>query len=705
MAGGIAAVEAQAEMCPNAQVRAAEAGAAEPPDCRGYEQVSPVGKNLTDALGEPGFVEASPSGDGVSFFSIAPLTATTGSEGQVPTYVSVRVTEGESWVTDGLLPSGVSGSKERIIGLDEDLNRAIVVVAAPAETGPETSNAYVEDTANGSLELLAANIGQETFSFADATPDGTRILFETKADLQTTNVAGAAGVTNLYEWNEAKPPGERVSLAGVLLDGQAPTGGSVAGPGGLATAPLDPGGSGSELYTQETISENGSRVFFTDVDTGIIYMREPEAQRTVQVSAGSEPAYWRAATPDGRFVFYTEGDDLYRYDVEAARREAITDGSAGVLGTLGTSDDGSYIYFVATAKLASNEGGVGEAAEVGADNLYAWHEDIATHTVSTTFVAKLLGPSSEENKDGADWRDYEEDKAEPTGPSGGEKSSRVTPDGKAVLFSSVAPLTGYDNAGKTELYLYDAESRTASCVSCNPSRTAAVDNTHLTNGNLNLAAEPAPRNAFLTHNLSDNGDRVFFETEEALVAGDTNNQLDVYEWEREGTGSCESTSASLSESNGGCLYLISTGHSSEPSYFGDASASGDDVFFFTRQSLVGQDDDLNVDVYDARVDGGIAAQNPARPAVPCGSETSCRPWSDPSPVFDTPSSTNNSSEGNLAPQPAVRQKSKSKRLTRAQELARALRTCRKQPRKQRHGCQALASRCYGKRPPKTARER
>ena len=68
-------------------------------------------------------------------------------------------------------------------------------------------------------------------------------------------------------------------------------------------------------------------------------------------------------------------------------------------------------------------------------------------------------------------------------------------------------------------------------------------------------------------------------------------------------------SASFSASNGGCLYLISTGESAEPSYFGDASANGDDVFFFTRQSLVGQDRDENYDIYDARIDGGIAAQN------------------------------------------------------------------------------------------------
>jgi hypothetical protein len=54
----------------------------------------------------------------------------------------------------------------------------------------------------------------------------------------------------------------------------------------------------------------------------------------------------------------------------------------------------------------------------------------------------------------------------------------------------------------------------------------------------------------------------------------------------------------------------------------DASANGSDVFFFTRQSLVGQDKDELQDVYDARVGGGIAAQN-RLPAIPCESTDSC----------------------------------------------------------------------------------
>jgi hypothetical protein len=666
-AGMMPVAVARAE-CPNEQLRREQVYGSRLPDCRAYEQVSPTQKNLTDAAGEPGIVQASSSGSGVSFFAVAPFPGTAGSGGQAPTYLSVRSPDDE-WLTAGLLPEAAPGSDEQVVGLTEDLAETILFAEEPplapgAELG--VRNAYVFDNAGNSYQLLASNIGFGKLSFADAMPNGSRILFETKTQLAKN---AAAGVYNLYEWNEAKPPGERVSLAGVLPDGKAPTGGSVAGPGGLAVKTLDglkPGGSTSEFYTQNTISEDGARIFFTEAFTetepgkGIIYMRESEADRTVQVSAGTAPAYWRAATPSGSFAFYTEGEDLYRYDVAAEQREALTSGVAGVQGTLGVSEDGSYAYFVATGKLASDSNGNGEAAESGADNLYEWHEETATHTVVTTFIARLLRSNAGEKRDESDWRDYAEVTSEGNGPSGGEKSSRVAPDGKTVLFSSVSQLTSYDNSGEIELYLYDAEQPLSLgnplCVSCNPNGDPAVSGARLTSSRLDLTASPNPRNAFLTRNLSSDGSRVFFQTEEALVPGDENNQLDVYEWEREGAGSCERASASYSASNGGCLYLISTGQSDSPSYFGDASESGDDVFFFTRQSLVSQDQDLNVDVYDARVEGGIPAQNPSPPPAPCTSETSCRTSPDPPPAFDPPTSTTLTGEANLKPPPPAKSK-------------------------------------------------
>jgi hypothetical protein len=377
-------------------------------------------------------------------------------------------------------------------------------------------------------------------------------------------------------------------------------------------------------------------------------VREPQAERTIPVSEGE--AFWRAATPDGRFVFYTEGEgeesNLYRFDVESGTREALTSGEADVRGTLGVSDDGAYVYFAA---------GTGEA---GSATLYEWHDGV------TTLVSGGLV--------GTDWLAG----VHATQGVGGVKSSRVTPDGMTVLFSSQSQLTSYDNAGHTELYLFAAASDTLTCVSCNPSGIVATSDAEMATGAEEIG--PDGFDFFLTRNLSADGRRVFFDTKEALVPQDTNGQADVYEWE------------------GGRVYLISTGQSPSPSYFGDASADGSDVFFFTRQALVGQDRDNNTDIYDARVGGGIAAQNPAAPVAPCTGEA-CLATPGAPPAFGASSSAAFSGTGNLAPptsKPAV--KPKAKPLTGPQKLAKALKECRSKPRKKRAVCEAQARKRYGK---------
>jgi hypothetical protein len=156
------------------------------------------------------------------------------------------------------------------------------------------------------------------------------------------------------------------------------------------------------------------------------------------------------------------------------------------------------------------------------------------------------------------------------------------------------------------------------------------------------ASAPA---AVLSRNLSADGDRVFFETTDALVAADTDGDegcppwgsrkqelgglkacQDVYEWEANGSGSCHSEAQ-----DGGCLYLISTGKSPDASFFADASASGGDVFFFTPDRLVGQDEDGLTDVYDAREGGGLKSQNEV-PPVPCEGE-GCKRGAGEAPAF------------------------------------------------------------------------
>ncbi len=118
---------------------------------------------------------------------------------------------------------------------------------------------------------------------------------------------------------------------------------------------------------------------------------------------------------------------------------------------------------------------------------------------------------------------------------------------------------------------------------------------------------------------------------------------DVYEWEANGTGSCHSEGE-----DGGCLYLLSTGKSSYPSFLSDASATGDDVFLFTRSQLVGQDRDQLLDLYDARVGGGLPAQNPGTPAPQCEAE-GCKPGASPPPQSQSPGTSGFSGPGDKKP--------------------------------------------------------
>jgi hypothetical protein len=333
------------------------------------------------------------------------------------------------------------------------------------------------------------------------------------------------------------------------------------------------------------------------------------------------------ATPDGRYVFFTsqseltndattgtadQGNDLYRFDVQTKELIDVAPDladpkGAEVQAVLGSSDDGTDVYFIANGVLAAGAvpgncqlgppTGIGSAA--ASCNIYVSHDGAIRYVgaVSDTAIetANFL-PS--------------------TVIGGGQLQRTGQVEGDTLIFTSLKSLTGYDNGGNEEVYRYNPAEGLI-CVSCIPSgQSPPLAGAEMFGIRVNFGS-PIPPNPFLVRNVADGGRRIFFDSNEQLVATDVNHVRDVYEWEAAGTGSCASTAQ-----NGGCIYLISTGTSPEPSYFADASASGDDVFFFTKQQLVGQDTDEMQDVYDAKVGGGIAAQNPL-PVVPCSGEA-CR---------------------------------------------------------------------------------
>jgi hypothetical protein len=386
------------------------------------------------------------------------------------------------------------------------------------------------------------------------------------------------------------------------------------------------------------------------------------------------------------------GNDLYRFQAQGTRGCATAGGcltdltpdpseekGAGVKGLLGASKDGSRLYFAADGVLAHNtvENGAGpEEAQPGdcADlphlggrcNLYAWEAGgSAAGTVS--FIARLDALGSGAESDAADWLPTAEAGATADQNISRQKTSRASADGRSLLFRSQRRLTAYDNQGTPELYLYRL-GKGLTCVSCNPTLAPPSGLPSFTRipgfGRLEpfqiKASNPA---AVASRFLSASGGRAFFETTEALSPADGNGAagcpnvgggiqsylscLDVYEWEAPGEGSCSEGGPGYSPADQGCLFLISTGRGAGyPALLTDASETGEDVFFIDREGLVAQDTDNLTDLYDARVGGGIAAQNPPPSPPPCEGEA-CKPEINPPPPAASPATPSFKGTGNV----------------------------------------------------------
>jgi hypothetical protein len=340
----------------------------------------------------------------------------------------------------------------------------------------------------------------------------------------------------------------------------------------------------------------------------------------------------------------------------------------------GAADDGSYVYFVATGDLAAG-------ANSGEPNLYVWHETVEGGTVR--LIATLHAPSEaellsiEEESDGpavhyhsdvADWT------SRPT-----ESQAYVTPDGRHLAFMSVEPLTGYENEDQTtgeadhEVFEYSAETGQLVCASCDADEVAPLGSAFIGATLTERASTPFDQ----PRALSDDGSRLFFSSPDPLVNGLTGGTDKVFEYEN------------------GAVQLISGTEDGGSAVFLDASASGNDVFFATREQLVSTDKDELVDVYDARVDGGLAVpQSVAHCEDGACQEPFGSPPSFPAPVsasYAAPVSASFAGSGNLAsPLPA--------KPTPKQLLARAVARCTKlKSRRKRAACIAAANRHYGSR--------
>jgi Tol biopolymer transport system component len=620
--------EAIEQGCPNQDLRI-ENDSTALPDCRAYEQVSPTDKNGYDVGGTEsgGFAEYSPfiaaeDGSRIAFESGA--FGDSRSAFQLNTYLSTRGTSG--WTTHALsppLPPQISPSFMNVDWYSPDLHTAVIAPQAGYHLAPGdfpgVPNFYRLNTATD--ELTTLNIGDvppgehEFYQVIGASTDVKTVYFTSTEPL----IEGASS-PSIYEWNEGK----------------------------LRLASLLPPNEGPGLEGNTHVSVDGSRLAF-ELDNQV-YLRE-DGHTYELTPAGGYISGFDWATPDLSGIFVsttaplTSGSlndglgKIYRYNSGPKTWTPIspnpTDGgTAGKV--VGASPDGSYVYFRSDSQYIPGQGIRGNS--VVGTNLYLWHDGVIT------FIGTERNPRSE---------------------ASGVTKFRVSPDGKRLSFESADRLTAYDNTDSTpgpggasradpEIYVYDAEAKRLTCVSCNPGGEPPSGTAGGPDAGSTLPA-PAPRPpASRQAGVGDDG-HIFFNTRDALVPEDVNGVQDVYEWRDGGP------------------HLISSGSGADPAFYAGSSVDGNSVFFTTRQQLVRSDRDDLFDLYDARVDGGFAL---VEESSRCEGLDSCHGDESRPPVevgLGTPGT---------APQTRV----DSARL----RLKKTLRACNHRPKKKRAQCKAAA---------------
>jgi hypothetical protein len=594
------------------------------PDCRAYELVSPVEKGGGDIIVQTNIVgdlarldQAAVDGGRLTYSSYrafkesnaAPYTSQyMATRDPVVGWGSRQISPPQEGIT-----SPVASKDVQFKAFTADLSHGWLQygsnTALEAGVPPGFLNLYRRDNSTDAYE---ATVKVEPADKADFWPelqgisrDGNCWVFRANAPL-TENAAPVEDMNQVYRYCGDGS----LELVSVLPDGTASSVAATVGRGGARLF-------GRESTVFNAVSENASRVYWSESGgSGKLYVRIGSSE-TVPVSSGAAQ-FWAAAT-DGSKAIYSEGAKLFEFELGSGADEV----AGGFQGVLGASEDASSFYFLSSDVLDG-------AAEAGEPNLYLSDQGSLTYiaTLAATDAATIGQVLS------------------PVDPIPLNHVARVTPDGEAVVFMSTASLTGYDNidvdSGKpvAEVYRYDAAEEKLACVSCNPSRARPVGRNVQKKFNLlrsywaAATISPAMNQLYSPRVLSDDGERVFFNSFDPLAPRDTNAKQDVYQWEASGSGSCDAQSVGFVESSGGCLDLISSGQAPTDSEFADASASGIDVFFKTAGRLVAQDSDGLIDIYDARAGGGFPSPDP--PPVDCAGEACQHP--PPPPVALTPAS-------------------------------------------------------------------
>lgn len=499
--------------------------------------------------------------------------------------------------------------------------------------------------------------------FAAASPDFDQVLFEHTLKLAPDAPQNFSQKT--YKTTDGGDPvyvGVIPSQPARECGGSGPACDPTPAPNSFASAAT------ASRYSERAMTEDGSRVFFRSqaaLSPAALYMRDdhgtvdPSDDTTAAIAgvAGAtdravaddvQPAtFWSASTgvdEDGNRVparvFITTDEkltddddnsttDLYMWSEEAdgdgkhlqrlSFDEEPVDGTTpnveGLVGPMGASEDGEYVYFSNQGQLVADQPSLDTNGGAVGHGIFLWHAGELTYV-----GGNLVGGFASENFSAAV-------------SSQGNGGTRMTPDGRHLLLTTKSPslLTPHGkedidclNFDCQQTYLYSADSNTMACVSC-PASGAPLTERVFTDTSRGLSLHAGGKS--LGRRISDDGRFSFFSTKMALVPGDTNGVLDAYQY----------------DSQAGEPRLLSSGKSKMASFFLATDRDGSDAFILTAEPLSRWDVDQYYDVYDARIGGGVA--EPTLSAGSCDGDA-CQP--PPAQLNDpTPGSAALSGPGNV----------------------------------------------------------
>jgi len=372
-------------------------------------------------------------------------------------------------------------------------------------------------------------------------------------------------------------------------------------------------GNGAFDASFQRASADGMRVFFVtpeslasgDTDDSLdVYERAGGTTRLVSAGAingnGTFDAVLAGASTDGTRAFFPTQEQLVSADTDAKYDVYERSGGTTKLVSVGTglapidavfrgaSADGTRVFFQTLENLTSDD--------------RDFSVDLYERSGGTTRLvsAGAINGNGDHNSE----------------------FQGASADGKRVFFQTTEQLVSGDT--DESLDLYERSGGATRLVSA-----GAI------NGNGSFHA--------FFQGASADGTRVFFRTDERLVSGDTDDTIDVYERAGSATrrlsagamngngdfhallrgasadgrrvffqtseqlvsGDTDDGAPDIYERFGGATTLVSrgviTGNAGFDAFFGGASQDGTDVFFDTSEKLVGGDEDAARDIYAARV--------------------------------------------------------------------------------------------------------